>query len=113
MVSIQTPQHHQTPPQGVVSFISSAWGGRVSDKYLTEHSGLLDKLLPGDVVLADRVFNIAEVVGLKQAEIYPPAFTKGKGQLSALEVEETRSIANVRIHVEGNCCCQAGVSHFT
>ena len=28
------------------------------------------------------------------------AFTKGKSQLSALEVENTRIIANVRIHVE-------------
>ena len=25
-------------PQGVVSFISKVWGGRVRDKYLTEHS---------------------------------------------------------------------------
>ncbi|KAI4821186.1 hypothetical protein KUCAC02_029128 [Chaenocephalus aceratus] len=29
-----------------------------------------------------------------------PAFTRGKSQLSAYEVEETRTIANVRIHVE-------------
>ena len=35
-----------------------------------------------------------------QAELYLPAFTKGKEQLSALEVEETKEIANVRIHVE-------------
>ena len=29
-----------------------------------------------------------------------PASTKGKSQLSAFEVEETRTFANVRIHVE-------------
>ncbi|KAI4787316.1 hypothetical protein KUCAC02_036366 [Chaenocephalus aceratus] len=29
-----------------------------------------------------------------------PAFTRGRSQLSACEVEETRKIANVRIHVE-------------
>ena len=35
-----------------------------------------------------------------QAKLHLPAFTRGKNQLSALEVEESRSIANVRIHVE-------------
>ena len=84
-------------PQGVVGFISEAWGGRVSDKYLTEHCGILRKLLPGDIVRADRGFDIAESVGSVQAKL---AFTKGKTQLTALEVEETRRIANVRIHVE-------------
>ena len=58
------------------------------------------KLLPGDIVLADRGFDIADSVGMYQAKLHLPAFTRGKDQLSALEVEETRSIANVRIHVE-------------
>lgn len=35
--------------QGSVSFISKGWSGRVSDVYLTEHSDLLQHLLPGDV----------------------------------------------------------------
>ena len=87
-------------PQGAIVFVSDTWGGRVSDKYLTEHSGMLSKLLPGDVVLADRGFDIAELVGMMQATLHLPAFTKGKSQLSALEVEETRTIANVRIHIE-------------
>ena len=99
-------KHHNTvkfligvTPQGVISFISKAWGGRVSDKYLTENSGLLRKLLPGDIVLADRGFDIADSVGFYQACLHIPAFTRGKKQLSAEEVEETRKIANVRIHV--------------
>lgn len=100
-------KHHNTvkfligiTPQGVTSFISKAWGGRVSDKHVTENSGLLRKLLPGDIVLADRGFDIADSVGFYQAKLYIPAFTKGKSQLSAQEVDETRKIANVRIHVE-------------
>ena len=87
-------------PQGLISFVSDTWGGRVSDKYLTDHCGLLKKLLPGDIVLADRGFDISESVGMMQATLHIPAFTKGRSQLSALEVENTRTIANVRIHIE-------------
>ena len=36
----------------------------------------------------------------KQASLHIPTFTRGKQQLSALEIEDTRNIANVRIHVE-------------
>ena len=92
-------KHHNTvklligiTPQGVVSFISDAWGGRASDKFLTEHCGILNYLLPGDIVLADRGFDIANSVGMQQAHLHIPAFTRGKSQLSALEVEQTRSI---------------------
>ena len=63
-------KHHNTlkfligiTPQGVISFICKAWGGRVSDKHVTENSGILRKLLPGDIVLADRGFDIADSVG--------------------------------------------------
>lgn len=100
-------KHHHTAkfligitPQGVICFISKAWGGRVSDKYLTENSGFLDKLEPGDCVLADRGFNIADSVASVFASLALPAFTKGKKQLAPHEIESTRKIANVRIHVE-------------
>ena len=87
-------------PQGTVSFISQAWGGRTSEKYLTENCGLLDKLMPGDRIMADRGFIIAESVGLKQVKLVMPAFTKGKTQLDPVNFEKTRGIASVRIHVE-------------
>ena len=100
-------KHHNTvklligiTPQGVVSFISKAWGGRTSDKYLTEHCGILRHLLPGDVVLADRGFDISDSVGIYQATLKIPAFTRGKSQLMPMDVEDTRKMANVRIHVE-------------
>ena len=40
-------------PQGSVCFVSKAWGGRASDKYLTEHCGMLKNLKPGDLVMTD------------------------------------------------------------
>ena len=100
-------KHHNTikvligiTPQGSVCYVSEAWGGRTSDKFLTENCGFLDKVLPGDMVMADRGFTISESVGLQQARLVIPAFTKGKTQLDPVDVERTRGIANVRIHVE-------------
>ncbi len=85
---------------GHISFLSDGYGGRISDKSITEQCGVLDHLLPGDVVLADRGFNIYELVAEQQAQLNIPSFTRGRKQLHPREVESTRKIANVRIHVE-------------
>lgn len=87
-------------PQGTISFISDGWGGRTSDKQLTLESGILENLLPGDFCLADRGFNIADDVAYHFATVVTPAFTKGKNQLHPMDIEKTRKIASVRIHVE-------------
>ena len=89
-----------TTPSGTISFISRCWGGRVSDKYITQHSDFLHRIEPGDMVLADRGFNIAEDLALYGAMLEIPAFTKGKKQLSQEEVEYSQRLAKVRIHVE-------------
>ena len=75
-------------PQGSVSFVSETWGGRSTDKYITEHCGILDNLLPRDVILADRGFDIADSVAIMQARLHIPAFTKAKSQLLAMETEK-------------------------
>jgi len=101
-------KHHNTvkflisvTPQGTISFISKAWGGRTSDKRITEESGYLNFINPGDIILADRGFDISESVEIScAASVMIPSFTRGKKQLSAAEVELTRKIAHVRIHVE-------------
>ena len=61
---------------------------------------MLSNLVPGDTVLADRGFDIHDSVGLYCSRLALPAFTKGKTQLEGIAVEQTRNIANVRIHVE-------------
>ena len=63
---------------------------------MTENCGIIGKLLPGDLVLADRGFTIQELLMFKHAQLAIPAFRRGKDQLDPVEVEETRSIANVR-----------------
>ena len=85
-------------PQGVITFISNGCWGR--DKYITEHSTILRHILPGDVILADRGFNIEESAAFYCAEVKVPTFTKGKKQLAGVDVESTRKAAAVRIQVE-------------
>ena len=72
-------------PAGAVTFLSHGWGGRVSDKEITiKSSG----------------FFIGDELAVKGATLCIPSFTRGKNQMSAKEVEESRRISNVRIHVE-------------
>ena len=100
-------KHHNTikvligiTPPDCISFVSKAWGGRSTDRQITDNCGILKNLLPGDVILADRGFEIDESVAMYCAKVEIPAFTKGKKQLSAVDVERSRKIASVRIHVE-------------
>ncbi|XP_075542618.1 uncharacterized protein LOC142576388 [Dermacentor variabilis] len=87
-------------PNGFIMFVSKAYGGRASDKFITNSSGISDYLVHGDVVMADRGFALTDEMQLQGVRLNTPAFTKGKPQLSDKEVTSTRRIASVRIHVE-------------
>ena len=86
-------------PVGTVSFVSCGAGGAMSDKRLVKESGILSKFEPGDTVLADRGFNIQELLLPFQVNLAIPPFLKKKTQLS-LEDARTKHVANARIHIE-------------
>ena len=65
-------------PTGSVCFISKALGGRGLDKVITQQCGFLDYIGPGDIVLADRGFNIHDDVAIRGGKLDIPIFTKGK-----------------------------------
>ena len=99
-------KHHNTwkalvgiSPNGLVTFVSKLWSGRVTDKMLTKESGLLDMLDYGDNVMADRGFDIADILPDGVLLNIPP-FKGSRPQLTAEETEHTVRIAAVRIHVE-------------
>ena len=92
-------------PNGAFTFVSELWGGNVSDNYLTQYSGLVEKLENGDQVMADRGFQIEDLLlGVGATLVVPPCtrkWTSGKGKrLNVSEIERTRTIARLRIHVE-------------
>ena len=82
-------------PQGTVSFISP-----FLKPWVEEHCGYLNNILPGYLILPDRGFNIGASVGSLAVSVNIPAFTKSRNQLTAADLESTRKLANVRIHVE-------------
>ena len=87
-------------PKGGISFVSTLYGGSISDKELTQKSGLIEKLQHGDVIMADRGFNIQEMLACKGVKVNVPPFMNESGQFNERELLETRRIASLRIHVE-------------
>ncbi|XP_034550649.1 uncharacterized protein LOC117820818 [Notolabrus celidotus] len=85
-------------PQGVVTFVSRGVLGNVSDKSLAEGCGFLCKLLPGDVVLANRDLDIADSVAARGA-IFNIASSYGSSEGSAL-TESSSETLSVQRHVE-------------
>lgn len=87
-------------PNGAVTFISDLYGGHVSDRKIVIASGILDMLEPHDSVMADRGFEIQDLLVPKKVSLNIPPFMRCKDQLDPDEEDETRQIAAVRIHVE-------------
>ena len=100
-------KHHNTfkvlvgiSPIGAITFTSKLWGGRVSDRKITECCGILDLLEPGDNVMADRGFDVQELLAAQQVKLNIPPFLWDRSQLTSSEVIETQRNAELRIHVE-------------
>ena len=99
-------KHHNTykvlvgvSPTGSVTFVSDLWDDRVSDKEITKQSGLLELLEWGDNVMADRGFEILDILP-EDVTLNIQPFKGSDSQLSSQAVEDTVNIASVRIHVE-------------
>ena len=79
--------------------MSKLFTGSISDKEIVKGSGFLDQLEPGDVVMADKGFNIQDLLALCETKLLAPPLMR-KGNLSARMSTVTHRIANVRVHVE-------------
>ena len=106
-ITFSNYKHHTTfkflvgiTPSGVISFVSEAWGGRGSDKEITEFSGILDLLQEGDCVMADKGFPIKNLLEKRKCNLNIPPFKGVNPQFTTDQVFETQEIAKLRIHVE-------------
>ena len=54
----------------------------------------------GDIILADRGFTCDKYARMVMAEVKIPPFTKGKRQLEKVDVDWSRELSIVRIHIE-------------
>lgn len=50
-------------PNGAISLLSRCWGGRASDKVIIQKRGFLNLVEHGDVILADRGFDLSDDLG--------------------------------------------------
>jgi hypothetical protein len=99
-------KHHNTGkilvaimPSGAITFLSKVYVGSVSDRSIVEKSGFLSRLEERDDIMADRGFNVRDLMLQKKATLNIPAFSRG-ATLSSKSVKLSRKIASVRIHVE-------------
>ena len=87
-------------PSGVIAFVSPTYEGSVSDKELVRVCGILDKLECGDEIMADKGFQIQDLLAPLGVRLNVPPFLNSKVQMPAADVVLTRKIAHLRIHVE-------------
>ncbi|VDI16498.1 Hypothetical predicted protein [Mytilus galloprovincialis] len=85
-------KHHNTAkylvsinPSGSINYVSEGFG---------------DIIEPYDCVMADRGFSIREELALVRAQLFIPPGRRGVTQMSTNEVQQTKDIANGRIHIE-------------
>ena len=87
-------------PAGTISFIYKSYGGAASDRHITESCGLLYKLHYGDILMADKGFNISDLFVYRGSKLVIPPFLREKGKFSRRNCTTTSNIAKARIHVE-------------
>ncbi|KAF0745173.1 THAP-type domain-containing protein [Aphis craccivora] len=87
-------------PDGLITFLSSVYGGRASDKFIFIDSGILDKCTEGDAIMVDKGFLIEQECADRGVRLYRPPFLGKNKQLSTKDGIENAEIARARVHIE-------------
>ncbi len=84
-------------PAGSISFVSEPAGGRMSDREITNTSGIVDLFQPGDICMADRGFNIQDILLPRGCRLVMPPFTKQGRQFTFKNAVKTKTVCK-------SCC---------
>ncbi|KAL7304366.1 hypothetical protein TKK_0003165 [Trichogramma kaykai] len=87
-------------PAGTITFVSDAYGGRVSDTTIFGQSEVINLLEPGDAVMVDKGFMIEDLCLKNRWKCIRPPFLREKKQFSEAEAISNAKIACARVHVE-------------
>ena len=87
-------------PSGFIALLSSCYGGRASHKFITKDSAFYNLPERDDVLMADRGFPIQEDLLLHFCNLQAPPGKWTKSQMTKTELQKTKEIANLRIHIE-------------
>lgn len=86
-------------PNGALVFSSELYPGSTSDSAIVDHCGVLNQLHAGDLILADKGFNIFDKLPSGVSLNIPP-FLSNKAHFTKEEAKLCYKIGKARIHVE-------------
>ncbi|XP_052464697.1 uncharacterized protein LOC128021486 [Carassius gibelio] len=84
-------------PHGAITFVSVLYAGSMSDREIFKLSGIIKCLTPDMAIMVDKGFLVDDLVPCK---VYRPAYRSKNSQMSRQDVQQTQSIARLRVHVE-------------
>lgn len=87
-------------PSGLISYVSSGYGGRATDKAIFNYENLIDKVDINDSIMVDKGFLIEKECEEKLVRLIRPPFIKKQKQFTKRCAETTAEIARARVHVE-------------
>ena len=87
-------------PGGLTSYVSDVYGGSASDRQIIERSDVTEKVQKGDIIMADKGFDVQDIFAAKDVTVNIPTFFKKKNRMTGQCVIRDRKIASKRVHVE-------------
>ena len=72
-------------PVCLLNFVSKLYTGSISDKEIVRQSGFLDFIMPGDAIMANKGFNIQDLLAIKGAALIAPSNMSSKNVSSYVQ----------------------------